>query len=98
MSPRSSRLATCGMGCAMVERKTIASVSDSQIPAGSCVTASMMPSKPYAGSIITLIFLPTLRSSMWNMDSGNSCSGIVYSRNYSNVPSKDKTVSAQKRR
>jgi hypothetical protein len=42
--------------------------------------------------------LPTLRSSMWNMDSGNSCSGIVYSRNYSNVPSKDKTVSAQKRR
>jgi len=42
----SSRLATCGMGWAMVDLKTIASASESQIPDGSCVTAIRVPSKP----------------------------------------------------
>jgi hypothetical protein len=72
----SSRLATCGIGCAIVVRKTIASASDSQMPEGCCVTATKVPSNPYDGSRTTLIFLPTFRSSIWKIEGGNSCSGI----------------------
>jgi hypothetical protein len=72
----SSRLATCGIGCAILVLKTIASASDSQMPEGCCVTATKVPSKPYDGSRTTLIFLPTFRSSMWKIEGGNSCSGI----------------------
>jgi hypothetical protein len=72
----SSRLATCGIGEAMLVLKTIASASDSQMPEGCCVTATKVPSKPYDGSRTTLIFLPTFRSSMWKIEGGNSCSGI----------------------
>ena len=72
----SSRLATCGIGEAMLVLNTIASASDSQMPEGCCVTATNVPSKPYDGSRTTLIFLPTFRSSMWKIEGGSSCSGI----------------------
>jgi len=42
----SSLLATCGIGWAIVARSIMASASESQIPAGSCVTAINVPSKP----------------------------------------------------
>ena len=75
----------------MVDLRTIASASESQMPEGSCVTAARVPSKPYAGSMMTLIFLPTFRSSMWNMERGKSWSGIMLANKY-DCTSKDKTV------
>jgi hypothetical protein len=42
----SSLPATCGIGWAMVARIIMASASESQIPAGSLVTAAKVPSKP----------------------------------------------------
>ncbi len=70
----------------------MASASDNQIPEGSCVTAAKVPSKPYAGSKTTRIFLPTLRSSIRNIEGGKSESGIAFANQY-NCDSKDKTVS-----
>ena len=64
----------------MVERSTMASASESQMPAGSPVTATSVPSNPYVGSRIILIFLPTFLSSMWNMDGGNSVSGMAFAK------------------
>lgn len=51
----SSLLVIWGIGCAIVARKTIASASDNHMPDGSRVTATSVPSKPYAGSRITRI-------------------------------------------
>lgn len=62
----------------MVDLKTIASESESQMPDGSCVTAARVPSNPYAGSSMTLIFLPMFRSSIWNIEGGKSESGIAF--------------------
>ena len=75
----------------MVDLKTMASASESQIPEGSWVTATNVPSKPYAGSKITLIFFPKFLSSIWNMDGGSSCSGIAFAKRY-NRCSIDKTL------
>jgi hypothetical protein len=58
------------MGWAIVARRITASASESQIPGGSLVTATKMPSKPYDGSKITSIFLPIFLSSIWKMESG----------------------------
>ena len=69
----------------------MASASESQIPAGWWVTATRVPSKPYAGSRMTLIFFPMFFSSMWNMESGNSGSGMGFAKPY-NWCSVDKTI------
>ena len=45
-SLRSSRLTTCGMGCAMVDLRTVALPSESQSPGGSLDTAAKIPSYP----------------------------------------------------
>lgn len=74
----SSLLATCGIGWASVDLRTIASASESQITGGSLVTDIKVPSKPYVGSKITLIFLPTFFSSIWNMVGGNVWSGMMF--------------------
>ena len=76
----SSLLATCGIGWAMVARNTMASASESHIPAGSRVTATNVPSKPYEGSKIILMFLPTFFSSIWNIVGGKLCSGIGFAK------------------
>lgn len=77
----------------MVDRRTTASASESHIPEGSCVTATRVPSKPYAGSRMTLIFFPKFLSSMWNMEGGSSCSGIdLTSQNLYNCRFKDKSI------
>lgn len=61
-------------------RKITASASESHIPGGSRVMAVRVPSKPYAGSRITRISLPTFLSSMWNIEGGMVCSGIVFAK------------------
>jgi hypothetical protein len=66
----SSLLTICGTGWAIVDRNVTTSASESQIPGGSLVMAASVPSNPYEGSKIAIIFRPTLRSIIWNTDGG----------------------------
>jgi len=77
ISLRSSLLATCGIGWAIVARRTIASAFESHMPAGSRVTAVKTPSKPYEGSRMTRTLFPKFFSSIWNIVGGRVCSGIA---------------------
>lgn len=72
-----SLLATCGIGCAIVDRSIIASASESQIPGGCRVTATSVPSNPYEASKIATIRRPMFRSSMWNTVGGRPVSDIA---------------------